>query len=621
MQLPALKLPTIGIDLGTSTARVAIWHDDQVKLITDSQGRSDMPSCVAFMPTRRLFGADATLQAAVNPTNTIRDLPRLLGRRFNDEAVQSDMLHWPFTVKSDGRGSPCVELVDNVHGIKRFAPEQLTAMLLRQLKTKAETHLGTGVTHAVITVPSTFTTAQRQATTNAAVIAGFDSVRLLNAPSAVAMAHCLETKNAMSEGERNVLVVDFGGGSLDVTLTTIEDSVVEVKATSARLDLGGIDFDHRLKTYLVQEIRRRYHKDLSSDPHAMARVRVACERAKCALSSAESAPVVIEALLPGTDFCTTLTRARSEDMCDDLFRAVVEPVEQVLRDARMEPNNVHEILLVGGASRMPKVQQLLADMFGGSSRVTLGSSDAAAQGAAIMGAILSRDPSPAIHDLTLLDVVPHSLSVQVGAGPLISIVPRGTIVPARKDELIPLNTTTSPPEFIHVYENSTHLLGQVDLPALPPETPHIRVTFDLDAAAHLAVAITDDLDQHRITAKITGPNRLLQVDLGRMRLDLDYMCKADQEAVARIDARNRLERYVVTLRGNTARNPTVAARMTGEDVDKLESVVAETLHWLDYAGEDVGQVDFEEVLADVEARANAVVAEYLDVVGGSEGEQ
>ncbi|KAJ3355878.1 hypothetical protein GGF32_001784 [Allomyces javanicus] len=578
-----------------------------------------MPSCIAFTPTRRLFGADATLQAAVNPTNTIRDLPRLLGRRFDDEAVQSDMLHWPFTVASDGRGSPCVELVDNVHGIKRFAPEELTAMLLRKLKATAETHLGTAVTHAVLTVPSTFTTAQRQATMDAAKIAGFDSVRLLNAPSAVAMAHCLAAKDAMSDSERNVLVVDFGGGSLDVSLTTIEDSVVEVKSTAARLDLGGIDFDHRVTTYLVQEIRRRYHKDLSSDPRAMARVRAACERAKCTLSSTESAPVMIEELFPGTDFCTTVTRTRFEDMCDDLFRAVVEPVEHVLRDTLVAPTNVHEILLVGGASHMPKVQQLLADMFGGRARITLGSQDATVQGAAIMGAILSRDPSTAIHDLTLLDVVPHTLSVQVGTDPLIPIVPRGTIVPARKDELVPLDPSTPPPESIHVYENSTHLLGRLELSALPPETPHIHVTFDLDAAAHLAVTVTDDLDQHRVTAKITGPGRLLQVDLDRMCADLDRMCNADQEAAARIDARNRLERYVVTLRGNTVRNRTVAARMSGEDADRLESVVAETLHWLDYAGEDVGRVDFEQVLADVEARANAVVAEYLEVVGGSEG--
>ncbi|KNE65008.1 hypothetical protein AMAG_10674 [Allomyces macrogynus ATCC 38327] len=331
-------------------------------------------------------------------------------------------------------------------------------------------------------------------------------------------------------------------------------------------------------------------------------------------------PLLSRSCCPGTDVCTTVTRARFEDMCDDLFRAVVEPVEQVLRDAHMEPSNVHEILLVGGASRMPKVQQLLADMFGGRARITLGSQDAAVHGAAIMGAILSRDPSTAIHDLTLLDVVPHTLSLQVGNGPLIPIVPRGTIVPARKAELVPLDPSTPPPDFILVYENLTPLFGRLDLSALTPETPHIHVTFDLDAAAHLAVTVTDDLDQHRVTAKITGPNRLLQVDLDRMRTDLDRMCKADHEAAARIRARNRLERYVVTLRGNTVRNPPVAARMCGEDVDRLESVVAETLHWLDYAGEDVGRVDFEQVLADVEARANAVVAEYLDVVGGSEGQ-
>ncbi|KNE54109.1 hypothetical protein AMAG_00112 [Allomyces macrogynus ATCC 38327] len=377
------------------------------------------------------------------------------------------MFHWPFTVTSDGRGSPWVELVDSVHGIKRFTPEQFTAMILRKLKATAEMRLGTA------------------------------------------------------------------------------------------------------------------------------------------------------ALLPGTDFCTTVTCARFEDMCDDQFRVVVEPVEQVLRDSHLAPPGVHEILLVGGTSHMPKVQQLLADKFVGRARITLGSSspDAAVHGAAIMGAILSRDPSTAIHDLTLLDVVPHTLSVHVGTAPLIPIVSHGTIVPARKDELAPLDPSTPPPEFIHVYENSTaHLLGRLDLAALPPGAPHIHVTFDLDAAAH-AVTVTDDLDQHRVTAKITGPNRLLQVGLDRMRADLDCMCKADQVATARNDARNRLERHVVTLRGNTVRNPTVAARVSGQDVDRLESVVAETLHWLDYAGEDVGRVDFEVVLAGVEARANAVVAEYLDVVG------
>lgn len=403
-----MKVPVIGIDLGTTYSCVGVFQHGKVEIIANDQGNRTTPSYVAFTETERMIGDAAKNQVAMNPKNTIFDAKRLIGRKFDESSVQSDMKHWPFKVLNK-QGKPMVQ-VEYKNEIKTFSPEEISSMVLTKMKETAEAFLGEKVKQAVITVPAYFNDSQRQATKDAGVIAGLDVLRIVNEPTAAALAYGLD-KNL--SGEKNVLIYDLGGGTFDVSILTIDEgSVFEVQSTAGDTHLGGEDFDNRMVDHFVKEFKRKYQRDITSNSRALRRLRTACERAKRTLSSSTEASIEIDSLYDGVDFYTKITRARFEELCSDLFKSTMEPVERALTDAKLDKSKIHDIVLVGGSTRIPKIQKLLSDFMGGKElNRSINPDEAVAYGAAIQAAVLSGDRSDAIKDVLLIDVAPLSLGI------------------------------------------------------------------------------------------------------------------------------------------------------------------------------------------------------------------
>ena len=429
----AKKAPAIGIDLGTTYSCVGVWQNDRVEIIANDQGNRTTPSYVAFTDTERLIGDAAKNQVAMNPINTIFDAKRLIGRRFSDPSVQGDMKHWPFKVLRGPGDKPMIE-VQFKGEKKQFAAEEISSMVLTKMREIAEAFLSASISDAVVTVPAYFNDSQRQATKDAGVIAGLNVLRIINEPTAAAIAYGLDKKSSSSR-EKNVLIFDLGGGTFDVSILSIEEGIFEVKATAGDTHLGGEDFDNRMVTHMVAEFKRKYKKDISGNPRALRRLRTACERAKRTLSSTAQTTIEIDSLYEGTDFYTTMTRARFEELNMDLFRKCMEPVEQCLRDARMDKGHVHDIVLVGGSTRIPKVQQLLQDFFNGRELCkSINPDEAVAYGAAVQAAILTGQGDEKVQDLLLLDVTPLSLGLETARGVITTLIPRNTTIPTKKQE-------------------------------------------------------------------------------------------------------------------------------------------------------------------------------------------